>query len=880
VAVEAAAVEEGLVEGEAAAGAGPTGEADDAPGCEAVTSLCDVDPVDALNTCDGAHRPWCTWTLRLTAAITTMVGDNLQTLVRLARDRGKVFQTIVTSPPYFALRDYNIRPSAWPEITFSPMAGYPAVTVPAMVCPLGLEPDLVSFTAHIVHVFRLLREVLRDDGTAWVNMGDSYAVGTSAARPASKVPSDPGGMSPSGWTNRSQSVRRTIPELASKQLTGQAWRVAFALQADGWWLREDIVEHRKNPLPESVTDRPVRAHSFVFLLAKSPRYFYDGFEIREPCEAPQSGTSTADRDAERAFSRRRETAPTPTQGAYRSRNVERRTDRERGRDDHRGTAVPWEDAGIGRAARDVWSLASEPFPGAHFACVDADTECLTTDGWKRHDQLLPGMIAAQYDVAAQRLSWAPVEEVYQYPAEGLPMVVAKCRDVEMVLTPNHRTIVRRRHNVSRQYQAPTIIRADELRPSHAIPVAAPWDEAGDEPVSADWAELIGWYIAEGCATQNGWSVEIYQSHTANPEKVVRIRQLLNVVGAEYTEATATREWAGEARVLGCFQVRGFAAAMLRQWAPDKSFHPSVLRWSAPLLRRLLDGLVDGDGHRRSDGRFVFIQRSKPTADIVQAIGARLGYATMLSARSGSAFAGGAAAGYRNRGSWVVYFTQRQTLSFRGTAGRGAEIGTRPYTGVVWCPKLPLGTWVARRNGRAFITGNTMPSELAEKCVLAGTSTKGCCPTCRAPWLRLLETEYVAPEGPDGEAPTDDAKRSVKRVATKGWESTCRCPAHEPVPCLVLDPYGGSATTGEVSEGAGREAVLCELNREYVGLQVVRVGRAKQRRDARDRKKRRKKGGARLPNDAPHGTPALQAEAHQLDLFGAAAPGSAMETVDA
>jgi hypothetical protein len=478
----------------------------------------------------------------------------------------------------------------------------------------------------------------------------------------------------------------------------------------------------------------------------------------------------------------------------------------------------------GRNKRSVWTVATTPYKNAHFACVDASTECLTVEGWRTQDQIRPGMVAAQFDIESGRLSWAPIENVARYDVVDEPMIVAKSRDVEMVLTPNHRTIVSRRHGLTRQHQPLIVIRADELRPSHAVPVSADWMPEGDEPVSPDWAELLGWYLAEGCESAATWAVEIYQSRSANPAKVARIRLLLDAVGAEYTTAEAARKWRGEDRVLVAFQVRGFAAAFLRQWVPSKGFHPSVLTWSARLLSRLLDGLIDGDGHRRPDGRFCFVQRDKESAGIAQAIGVRLGYATMLSRRSEATYA--------------VYFTRKRLISFRGTAGEGAQIETRPYTGIVWCPKLPVGTWVARKNGRAFITGNTFPPKLIEPCIKAGTSEKGCCPACGAGWVREVERPQP-PSEMRGKARGKMAyhTRAVKGgggaiaawyaanpATTLGWRPSCSCPVAPPLPCLVLDPFGGAGTTPLVAVGLGRRAIACDINPEYLAMARRRIDR--------------------------------------------------------
>jgi DNA modification methylase len=163
---------------------------------------------------------------------------------------------IVTSPPYFALRDYGV-------------AGQ-----------IGLEDTMQAYIARLVAVFREARRVLRDDGVAFVNMGDSYAA--SRGNGAS-------GVGEKQATNSGSLLGKLTPPagLKPKDLMGIPWRLAFALQDDGWYLRQDIIWHKPNPMPESVTDRCTKAHEYVFLLSKSPRYWYDADAIREPAQ-PQT----------------------------------------------------------------------------------------------------------------------------------------------------------------------------------------------------------------------------------------------------------------------------------------------------------------------------------------------------------------------------------------------------------------------------------------------------------------------------------------------------------------------------------------------------------------------------------------------------------------
>jgi DNA modification methylase len=161
---------------------------------------------------------------------------------------------VVTSPPYWGLRDYGV-------------AGQ-----------IGLEPSYGEYVEKMVAVFREVRRVLRVDGTLWLNLGDNYATG------AGKVGDRPGGGAQGDNRHGAMTSPNRMPQLGlkPKDLCGIPWRVAFALQADGWWLRQDIIWSKPNPMPESVTDRCTKAHEYLFLLSKRERYYFDHDAIVEP----------------------------------------------------------------------------------------------------------------------------------------------------------------------------------------------------------------------------------------------------------------------------------------------------------------------------------------------------------------------------------------------------------------------------------------------------------------------------------------------------------------------------------------------------------------------------------------------------------------------
>ena len=173
----------------------------------------------------------------------------------------------ITSPPYWGLRSYL--PADHPDKPHE----------------IGSEPTLQEWVDTMVAVFREVRRVLRDDGTLWLNLGDSYSAVTNQARKTTQTGKH------GYWENEAVTVRRNVETLKPKDLMGQPWRVAFALQADGWWLRQEIIWNKPNPMPESIRDRFTKAHEHVFLLSKSSKYYFDFDAVQEPA----SGTAHARR---------------------------------------------------------------------------------------------------------------------------------------------------------------------------------------------------------------------------------------------------------------------------------------------------------------------------------------------------------------------------------------------------------------------------------------------------------------------------------------------------------------------------------------------------------------------------------------------------------
>lgn len=288
-------------------------------------------------------------------------GDVRDVLRQMIADGVRV-NTIVTSPPYWGLRDYGAEGQ------------------------IGLEPTIHEFIKTMTEVFDLARQVLADDGTAWVNMGDSYA-GTRGKEQGpvitgrkSKTSSFEGQVLQRAMTASRRRDDHQIPRsdyavdgLKPKDLVGQPWRLAFALQDAGWWLRSDIIWSKPNPMPESCKDRPTKAHEYLFLLAKSERYHFDFEAFQEPVTGgaharksltPAGGWATgqAQHDA-LSFN-------TPKARGVGFGHGSDSAARARGRvknNTSMDAALKTEDARTTRNRRSVWEIPTQAYKGSHFA---------------------------------------------------------------------------------------------------------------------------------------------------------------------------------------------------------------------------------------------------------------------------------------------------------------------------------------------------------------------------------------------------------------------------------------------------------------------------------------------------------------------------------
>lgn len=245
-------------------------------------------------------------------------GDCRETMHRWAAEGIKA-QTCVTSPPYFGLRDYGHEGQ------------------------IGLEETPEQYIQAMVEVFRCVWDVLADDGTLWLNIGDSYAMASMRGE-KSKFSGQVGAHK--GYESGSVKLgKRSIPlGMKAKDLIGIPWMLAFALRADGWYLRQDIIWHKPNPMPESVRDRCTKAHEYIFLLSKSERYYFDTEAMQEKANRPEGPGNKTHRHS--------------NQGIYVDGSAQKNIAKIGARET--------------RNKRSVWTVTTKPYKGAHFATFPPD----------------------------------------------------------------------------------------------------------------------------------------------------------------------------------------------------------------------------------------------------------------------------------------------------------------------------------------------------------------------------------------------------------------------------------------------------------------------------------------------------------------------------
>jgi DNA modification methylase len=780
-------------------------------------------------------------------------------LARLRELPGGIAHAICTSPPYFGLREYGtgsweggdaacdhrIETAHQKQGATSARAGRSnieaqrnetfrnqcsrcgAIRVDQQI---GREATPEDFVRHVVDVLHEARRVLRDDGTCWVVIGDSHANDTKwGGSSGGKHVHDLHGNTGIGRNKRNTGLK-------SKDLIGVPYLLAFALRADGWYWRSMICWSKSSVMPESVRDRPSASYEHIVMLSKSEKYFFDDFAVAEDSVSDHPSGNGYKRDARESCK--------DTNGA-------------RGNDDQ------WNGVGGTRRIRNVWTINPEPFAAqmcsacgtyhpsktfralprdaehraicgcgstdawlSHFACVDAETEALTSTGWRKHVDLQDGMFIAAYDSVTDTLSWESAT-FHRYPFQGSLVAIEK-RDTSQRLTENHRCIVRKKWK-----NRMTIVEARELNSTMEMLMAAPFKRNTSEGIGESMAAILGWYVTEGQRLK-GRIIRIHQSLSANPEKVDIIRHHLHALDADFYEQRRDRIFQGKPSIEIIFVIRGDVAQKLYVLSPDKRIYPAWFQWPLADLVSFFSAAMAGDGHKREDGRQSFIQKDRHTIDMMQIIAILLGKRAHVH--------------MRRNGLFDLNITEGRWLTLRSTNGLNFPRVREVYDGIVWCPSVPSGFWLARRKDKPFITGNTFPTRLVSRVIACSTSEGGCCRSCGAPRRRIIvkgdvDAEHAAACGADASggyqgqsrpgaaaAGAQDASETKRRIlagmrtkTTVGWVPTCACRgAGEPAACLVLDPFAGVCTTALSAGRLGRDSICIDLNADYLRMAAARL----------------------------------------------------------
>lgn len=344
----------------------------------------------------------------------------------------------------------------------------------------------------------------------------------------------------------------------------------------------------------------------------------------------------------------------------------------------------------------------------HAACVDEETECLTQRGWKDINTIQQGDYTLSYNIKTGTLEWKPILDVFKYKYDG-DMVGVEGRRLSMRLTPDHNVIVKTtRDNVGFR-------KAKELVHTNRIPCSAPmnWDTSDTIQIDPSIAALLGWFISEGhfyTRKKDGTysTIVISQSLSANPQYVEEIERLLNNTNAHYKKyvRNRTHKFPNNVEIDSTeveFYIRGEVKdtiVKLLGGEYKKTIPKEVLLWDKDSIELFFSAMIKGDGsYRKESQNPVFCQMDKTIVDQMQIIGIILGYDSTLIRR-------------KSDGIYWLYFNKYSWKYLRNA--HDSLLQTMKYNGMVWCPYVKDNhSFVARRNGRIFITGNSFPVSMVQ-----------------------------------------------------------------------------------------------------------------------------------------------------------------------
>lgn len=681
-------------------------------------------------------------------------GDILSVLKKLPDNS---VDCVITSSPYYSLRSYPVPDTIWGgdenckhdweiinQVKINLQAGNDEFkrewrekasdneTHNSNVCnkcgaykgQLGLEPTADLFVEHIILVMKELFRILKEDGTLWYNISDTFTGRGGASRhfgysdPKYKEGRNGSFVEPSAFKQKSRPKSlMMIPEKIAIKMVEEL----------GFILRNKIIWHKKNSMPESCADRFGRSYEFVYFFTKNEDYFFEqqfeeyqtklnrwGGDKLIPKENKVSGWDSG-----------------TGQSTYRERDL-RPND-------------------LGRNMRDVWSINTKPFIAKnigvddidHYACVDEETEILTYTGWKTYKNVKLNEKIISYNLKTEQLENDEIMELFVYEYNG-KMISVSTKNINMCLSPNHRTIVKKRRGNIKEI----IIEADKLFRDYTIPVARNFTDNNICGNIFEYPKLAGFFLADGSFHKNcGYSYieqwkeigKIYLKELSNKHnfKIFERKLIYKGIEKKGLSLRISKEITEELKNL-------FEHRRKPSW--------KILQYPLWWLQEFLDGFIIGDGSIRKDGRISMV-KTQEIIDLMQAICVKLGYCTKVSSK-------------KNTLCWMLYLTKKKNASLRGTKGEGNVVQQIDYNNKIWCVASINTTFIARRKGIVFITGNSFPSQLVERC--------------------------------------------LKSVKNKVYNF------------IVLDPFMGSGTTGLVASKNNVDFIGIELSKSYCNLAEKRI----------------------------------------------------------
>lgn len=555
-------------------------------------------------------------------------------------------------------------------------------------------------------------------------------------------------------------------------------------------------------MPASVRDRFTVDFEYLYFFSKQEKYFFE--QQFEPLNSDTLRRSKARHSGPKA----EQLAPAGLSNKESVRYVERL----------RSGEIPQF-----RNKRCVWQINIKPYREAHFACVSEDTECLTLAGWKKYTELKIGEQIATFDLKSSMLRWERLNDISVYDYND-KLIKLTNPNLGFLFTPNHRMIYKTRNRRKKEWTNLRIKEVSEIKKGDVLPVSAEWEEGSygmfyAEP-TAEMAELLGWICAKGHF--RNCSINIYQSMMRNPHKVDIIEHLLQKEKIKYKKRiTEGKSGVKKGYKMAVFSISWKDAIEIRKWIPEKRPSYNMLGWSKTQIEKFLNGFIAGDGCTiLDDGRKSIVQKDELTTDILMALAFRLGYRVIKSRRK---------AYEKSPAHYALFLTKHRFSSVRKTNGRGLNIENIAYIGKVWCPQTPSKTFVARRNGRIIITGNTFPPELITTPILAGCP-EFICNKCGKARKKVWKREYVGSSvnrgghiegnGKNCQGNVYNVPKDVAKKECIGY-TDCGCNAgyHSGI---VLDPFMGSGTTALVALKLNRKFIGIEINPSYVEMANKRI----------------------------------------------------------